>query len=263
MGVSTMPPRKSVADILIDYTEALMADQRPEIAKDVAALDSQEQEELRPLLTAVRSLKAAYHEVPDPGAELLQKILARGSDLVSSEEKDTPTRELAPHRERSGYSDQLTADRFFASMWQTIKAISGDRSRWKPLRVTYHPGQRLAFSTRLLDSKGRSSIRVWFELDFGRRDFPLLSTIAFFKHKKNPKWNDELLHGPYERLPVFGGIDKGPQERRPIIGIRLKMPAEELRHLSWQPQDALVVQTLTKFFSTCCEAIERGLHQLT
>ncbi len=259
-----MPPRKSVADILMDYTEALIADQRPEIAEDVAALDSQEQEELRPLLAAVRSLKAVYHEVPDPGSELLRKLAAHGAGLVSGEGKATPTKELAPPREKRGYIiDHLTTDGFFESMRRAIEAIPGGRSRLKPVRVTYVPRHRFACCTRLFDSKSRRNIRVWFELDFERRDLPLLSTIAFFRHKEDRKWNDELLHELYERLPVSGGIDKEPKEWRSVTGIQLKMPAEELRQLSWQSQDALVVQTLTKFFSACCEAIEEGLRQLT
>ena len=83
-----MTPKKSLEDILAEYAEDLVAERKPRLAEDVAALNEEERLQLTVMLALVRRLKAAHREAPPPREE----FIARLDDLVREE----IARQIAP-----------------------------------------------------------------------------------------------------------------------------------------------------------------------
>jgi len=67
-------PKKSLEDIVAEYTEDLVADRIPRLAEDIAALDENEREQLSAMLALVRRLKAAHREAPPPREEFVHHL---------------------------------------------------------------------------------------------------------------------------------------------------------------------------------------------
>lgn len=83
-----MIPKKLLEDILAEYAEDLVAERKPRLAEDVAALNEEERLQLTVMLALVRRLKAAHREAPPPREE----FIARLDDLVREE----IARQIAP-----------------------------------------------------------------------------------------------------------------------------------------------------------------------
>jgi hypothetical protein len=81
-------PKKSLEDILAEYAEDLVAERKPRLAEDVAALNEEERLQLTVMLALVRRLKAAHREAPPPREE----FIARLDDFVREE----IARQIAP-----------------------------------------------------------------------------------------------------------------------------------------------------------------------
>jgi hypothetical protein len=114
MGVP-VTRKKSLEDILAGYTEDLMAERRPRLSEDIAALDEDERSELMALLAIVRRMKAAHREAPPPRDAFLEDLdgFVRGEIVrqvapdslvsqprVSSKGKVSPGVEAVPLRRR-------------------------------------------------------------------------------------------------------------------------------------------------------------------
>ena len=69
-----MKQKKTLEDIVAEYTEDLMADQRPRLSEDIAALDEDERSQLTGMLALVRRLKATHREAPLPREEFVQRL---------------------------------------------------------------------------------------------------------------------------------------------------------------------------------------------
>ena len=69
-----MTPKKSLEDILAEYTEDLMAERKPRLVEDIGALDEGERKQLSAMLPIVRQLKAAHREPPPPREEFIQQL---------------------------------------------------------------------------------------------------------------------------------------------------------------------------------------------
>jgi hypothetical protein len=67
-------PEKPLEDILAEYTEDLLADRKPRLAEDAAALNEEDRAHLPGLLALVRRLKAAHREAPPPRDAFLQHL---------------------------------------------------------------------------------------------------------------------------------------------------------------------------------------------
>ena len=99
-----MTPRKSLEDIVAEYTEDLVAERRPRLSEDIAALDEDERSQLTGVLALVRRLKATHREAPPPREEFVQRLdrfvreeIARlsppGSEAAGSPEVSRPAAE--------------------------------------------------------------------------------------------------------------------------------------------------------------------------
>ncbi len=69
-----MTPKKPLEDILAEYTEDLLADRKPRLAEDAAALNEEDRTDLPGLLALVRRLKAVHREAPPPREAFLQHL---------------------------------------------------------------------------------------------------------------------------------------------------------------------------------------------
>jgi len=69
-------PKKPLEDILAEYTEDLLADRKPRLAEDVAALNEEDRADLPGLLALVRRLKAVHREAPPPREAFLRQLNA-------------------------------------------------------------------------------------------------------------------------------------------------------------------------------------------
>ena len=78
-----MTRKKSLEDILADYTEDLMAERRPRLAEDIAAQDEEERSQLMAMLPLVRDLKAAHREAPPLRGEFVQRLDAFVSEEIT------------------------------------------------------------------------------------------------------------------------------------------------------------------------------------
>jgi hypothetical protein len=67
-------PKKPLEDILAEYTEDLLAERKPRLAEDAAALNEEDRAHLPGLLALVRRLKAVHREAPPPGDAFLQHL---------------------------------------------------------------------------------------------------------------------------------------------------------------------------------------------
>jgi hypothetical protein len=114
MGIP-VTQKKSLEDMLAEYTEDLMAERRPRISADIATLDEDERLELMALLAIVRRMMAAHREVPPPRYAFLESLdsFVRGEIVrqvapdslvsqprVSSKGKVSPGVEAVPLRRR-------------------------------------------------------------------------------------------------------------------------------------------------------------------
>lgn len=69
-----MTPKKPLEDMLAEYTEDLLADRKPRLAEDAAALNEEDRADLPGLLALVRRLKAVHREAPPPREAFLQRL---------------------------------------------------------------------------------------------------------------------------------------------------------------------------------------------
>ena len=69
-----MTPEKPLEDILAEHTEDLLADRKPRLAEDAAALNEEDRAHLPGLLALVRRLKAVHREAPPPREAFLQHL---------------------------------------------------------------------------------------------------------------------------------------------------------------------------------------------
>ena len=90
--------KKTAEDLLGEYTDDLLADRRPRLREELAALNDDDQSDVARLAGLVRQLKAVHTEVPTPSEEFLSRletavateIAGRGS--AQALEPNTPTR---------------------------------------------------------------------------------------------------------------------------------------------------------------------------
>ena len=95
-----MTKKRSLEDILAQYTEDIVAERRPRIAEDIAALDENERSQLMALLPIVRRLKATHCEVPLPREEFVQHLEALVRDEIA---KQSPAASQALPSATGGY----------------------------------------------------------------------------------------------------------------------------------------------------------------
>ena len=69
-----MTPKKPLEDVLAEYTEDLLADRKPRLAEDAAALNEEDRADLPGLLALVRRLKAVHREAPPPREAFLRHL---------------------------------------------------------------------------------------------------------------------------------------------------------------------------------------------
>jgi hypothetical protein len=130
-------PKKSLEDIVAEYTEDLMANRRPRLSEDIAALDESEREQLGAMLALMRRLKAAHREAPPPREEFVQHLdrfvreeIGRQSLQISEAAEDAarPLEEF-----RSAGKGRSLLDRILATAKRLVGASTFQESgaRWR------------------------------------------------------------------------------------------------------------------------------------
>lgn len=80
-----MTPRKSLEDLLAEYTEDLLADWRIRLSEDVTVLEEDQRSHLMAMLALVRRLKAVHWEPPKPGEDFLKSLDGRIREEVAQQ----------------------------------------------------------------------------------------------------------------------------------------------------------------------------------
>jgi hypothetical protein len=176
--------KKSLDDIVAQYTEDLMAERRPRLAEEIAALDEEERSQLMELLAVVRRLKAIHRESPPPSDEFLQHL----DSFVSNEitQGDAPEfRSAQAHAETPGGFRTLAATRPLVDrILETGKGLVGALlapaagQRWRFLTVAVLVlmlGLQglLYLQVRRLDQQNRALVARLERLDLSDRLVPL------------------------------------------------------------------------------------------
>lgn len=128
-----MTLKKSLEDILAEYTENLMAERRPQLAEDIAALDEDERSQLTGMLALVRRLKAAHREAPPPREEFVHHLDAFVREEVAWRSKPAPEAAGSPEASRPAADGRSIVERILGAGRDLIEALTLPevRPRWR------------------------------------------------------------------------------------------------------------------------------------
>lgn len=98
--------KKSLKDLLAEYSDDLLAERRPRLSEDAAVLDDDERADLMAMLALVRRLKAAHREIPAPREEFLHRldtfVREETARQVAPESQEAQPLPSSPKEVRSG-----------------------------------------------------------------------------------------------------------------------------------------------------------------
>jgi hypothetical protein len=126
-------PKKSLEDILSEYTEDLMADRQPRLAEEITALDESDREQLSVMLTIVRQLKAAHHKPPPPREEFVERLDAFVRQEIARQSSPTSEAAGSPQVLRPAAEGRSIVERILGAGRDLIEALTlpDGRSRWR------------------------------------------------------------------------------------------------------------------------------------
>ena len=132
-----MTPKKSLEDILAEYTEDLMAERKPRLAEDIAALDENERSQLTGILALVRRLKAAHREAPQPREEFVHHLNAFVREEIARRSPPAPEAVGSPEESRPAAESRSILERILGAGRDLIEALTlpEGRARWRLVGV--------------------------------------------------------------------------------------------------------------------------------
>jgi hypothetical protein len=125
--------KKSLEDILAEYTEDLMAERKPRLAEDIAALDENEREQLGLILALVRRLKAAHREAPQPREVFVHHLDAFVREEVARHSPPASEAAGSPEESRPAAEGRSILERILGTGRDLIEALTlpEGRARWR------------------------------------------------------------------------------------------------------------------------------------
>jgi hypothetical protein len=94
--------KKTAEDLLGEYTDDLLADRRPRLREELAALDDADRADVTRLADLVRQVKAAHTETPPPSAEFLSRLEATVATEIAARGAAQAPAPYTPPRARPG-----------------------------------------------------------------------------------------------------------------------------------------------------------------
>jgi hypothetical protein len=124
-------------DIVAEYTEDLMAERRPRLAEDIAALDESERTQLSAMLAMVRQLKAAHREAPPPREDFVEGLDAFVREEVARHSPPASETARSPDESRSAAEGRSILERILEAGRHLIEALTlpEGRARWRLVGV--------------------------------------------------------------------------------------------------------------------------------
>ena len=128
-----MTPKKSLEDIVAEYTEDLVADRIPRLAEDIAALDENEREQLSVMLALVRRLKAAHREAPPPREEFVHHLDSFVRKEIARHSPPASEAAGSPEASRPAADGRSIVERILGAGRDLIEALTlpESRARWR------------------------------------------------------------------------------------------------------------------------------------
>ena len=132
-----MTPRKSLEDIVAEYTEDLVAERRPRLSEDIAALDEGERAQLTGMLALVRHLKAAHREAPPPREEFVHHLDAFVREEIARHSPPASEAAGSPEESRPAAEGRSILERILGAGRDLIEALTRPegRARWRLVGV--------------------------------------------------------------------------------------------------------------------------------
>jgi hypothetical protein len=126
-------PKKSLEDIVAEYTEDLVAERRPRLAEDFATLNEDERSQLIAMLPIVRELKAAHREAQPPREEFIQRLDAFVRQEVARQSPLAPEAATSPDESHSAAERRSHLERILGAGRDLIQALTLPevKARWR------------------------------------------------------------------------------------------------------------------------------------
>ncbi len=133
-----MTPKKSLEDIVAEYTEDLVADRIPRLAEDIAALDENEREQLSAMLALVRRLKAAHREAPPPREEFVNHLDSFVRKEIARHSPPASEAAGSPEASRPAADGRSIVERILGAGRDLFEALTlpESRGRWRFVGAT-------------------------------------------------------------------------------------------------------------------------------